>query len=117
MEKLQIELNNQEMQSQLISLDSKDKATIAIKIGELSTLQNLGLNEEQVGIWLAQIEKDLVKGDISVKEITYALNNMSKIQLYNRFDYATFWELAMSSPYSSERKNEKILAECRNRRT
>ena len=41
---------------------------------------------------------------------------MSKVQLYNRFDYATFWDLAENSPFKQERKYEKMMEECRARR-
>ena len=75
----------------------------------------MGLNKEQVGVWVAQIEKDLAQGVINTKDVKYALEEMSKVQLYNRFDYATFWELAENSPFKQERKYENMMAECRAR--
>ena len=83
---------------------------------KLSALQNLGLDESQINIWVDQIEKDLAQGVINTKDVKYALEEMSKVQLYNRFDYATFWDLAENSPFKQERKYEKMMEECRARR-
>ena len=83
---------------------------------KLSALQNLGLDESQINIWVDQIEKDLAQGVINTKDVKYALEEMSKVQLYNRFDYATFWELAENSPFKRERMYEKMLKDCRKRR-
>jgi len=116
MEKLQIELNNQSMQEKPTSLNLSDRKAIAIHLVKLSALQNLGLDESQINIWVDQIEKDLTQAVITPKDVKYALEEMSKVQLYNRFDYATFWDLAENSPFKRERFYEKMLKECRERR-
>ncbi len=76
----------------------------------------MGLDKEQINIWVEQIEKDLNSTDITPKDVLFAFDAMAKEQIYNRFDYATFWGLAENSPDKGRREYLKIIRECKARK-